>query len=237
MGTDKMWLSFGLSVFGFTVGLLCGLSVSQIVSNVLGLLFVFFGSTIFVLAAKKPPEEKKQLGQLMAFFCLSLVVGAFLGMASRNLEFTRDDEGLRESLTSRDIFEMDSIGVGPDVIQELIRIYRLKGRLKPLSPAEIIAMRKRNVSQETLLGMVLGSDLDLDAYGILRRRELLDAQKKALLKLLDSNAAEGLRAGGFTALAARPLERHEKARDGGGFRLYGDADPADTSLNVNASGW
>jgi len=77
-----LWLLIGIGTFGFSIGLLSGLSSTPVVKTLLGLLFTFAGGSL-ILILSQSPTEAGQLGKLLTTFAVSMVFGVLLGVLIR----------------------------------------------------------------------------------------------------------------------------------------------------------
>jgi hypothetical protein len=81
------WLFAGHVIFGFTIGLMVGMTKSSIVSAVLPLLFSFAGGSIVALSVGGNPTDTQleTLGSQLVGFGIGTSVGLLVGIVIRDL--------------------------------------------------------------------------------------------------------------------------------------------------------
>ena len=68
-----MWLVVGLGFMGLLVGMLAGMSSSQIVQPLIAAMFTFVGGSVFAVLSKLSGEDRGLAGKMLSalsFFCL-----------------------------------------------------------------------------------------------------------------------------------------------------------------------
>jgi len=74
------WLYIGQSFFGFLIGYMVGLSISPIVSTVLGLMFAFIGGSLIVLIKGKSETELEVIGKSITALSSFMLIGIAMGI-------------------------------------------------------------------------------------------------------------------------------------------------------------
>jgi hypothetical protein len=77
------WFVFGCVSLGLLIGFMVGLSISPIVSTVLGLVFAFTGGSVIVLIKGREEGELRVIGKSLSAISLSMIAGMVLGISFR----------------------------------------------------------------------------------------------------------------------------------------------------------
>lgn len=78
-----IWFFLGQAAFGLLIGLFVGLSVSEVVVSVIGLLFAFVGGSILVLIKGKTDRQLSVIGVSVTVLCMFIIAGTFSGIYMR----------------------------------------------------------------------------------------------------------------------------------------------------------
>lgn len=76
-----MWLIIGFATLGLLLGNLVGMTSESVVSQLVGLLFVFVGGSIFTLLSKLNHHQRILSGKLLMAISLATLVGVYSGIA------------------------------------------------------------------------------------------------------------------------------------------------------------
>lgn len=81
--SKKNWLYIGQSIFGLLIGYMVGLSISPVVSTVLGLMFAFIGGSLIVLIKGKTDDELEVIGKCITALSSFMLLGVLIGITFR----------------------------------------------------------------------------------------------------------------------------------------------------------
>jgi hypothetical protein len=76
-----MWLILGFAALGLLLGNLVGMTSESIVGQLVGLLFVFVGGSVFALLQKLNNDDRALSGKLLMSISLATLVGVYGGIA------------------------------------------------------------------------------------------------------------------------------------------------------------
>ena len=76
-----MWLIVGFSALGLLLGNLVGMTSESVVGQLVGLLFVFVGGSVFALLRKLNDNDRGLAGKLLMGVSLGTLIGVYAGIA------------------------------------------------------------------------------------------------------------------------------------------------------------
>lgn len=98
--SQKTWLYIGQALFGLVIGFMVGLSVSPVVSTIIGLMFAFVGGSIIVLIKGRSDDELEVTGKSITAMSLLMMLGLVAGIifrANNLLTFVTDSQATVDS--------------------------------------------------------------------------------------------------------------------------------------------
>lgn len=157
------WIILGCACLGILIGFMSGMSVSPIVSAVVGLIFAFTGGSIIVLIKGRGDEELSLMGQCISALTLMVLAGVVIGVAARANDwlYFKDSKSpqflYQGPITVDEILELKNNKVSDDLIQTLIEA-QPENRSDPtyLTKKDLVRLSEANVSEKVVRLMLLG---------------------------------------------------------------------------------
>ena len=161
LGFKLDWLIIGQSLFGLLIGALVGLSISPVVSTVLGLLFAFIGGSLLVLLKGKSDSELELIGKSITALSLFMILGVILGISLRINTFfgIQPPYELTEQLSFNNIKTLGPRDEYAAVVCAVLQDGSHGNSNKKLSASQLQEMIDAGVAPSVLLAM-LGYETD-----------------------------------------------------------------------------
>lgn len=150
------WFYIGQASFGLLIGIFVGLSVSPVVSTVIGLLFAFIGGSLLALTKDKTTEQLERIGVSITALSLLMIIGSLSGMAIRVYDWS-DGKGLHDEKNINN------------------NIYTLN---EDLNVDDFLKMAEGNISDELLCYMIKQGEHSKENNKTITKSVLIDLAKK-----------------------------------------------------------
>lgn len=172
--SKKTWLYIGQSIFGLLIGFMVGLSISPVVSTVLGLMFAFIGGSLIVLIKGKTDDELEVIGKCITFLSSFMILGILIGVTFRAndllrfdfLRFVNQEDRpyvITESLTVDHIEKIGSKKAYStlicSIVKDEVKNKERSGEQKQLNMEQLKSLIDKKVNPSIILAM-LGKDIN-----------------------------------------------------------------------------
>jgi len=185
MEKSNYWYLLGMIALGLLIGLLVGMSLTPVVSTVLGLLFAFAGGSVVATIKNKTTQELRFLGQCITSVSLSIILGAAAGIYVREYDWGQKESlsksafSVKTRLSVDDIVSLSKSGVDESVLLTLLQLSS-----KKFDQQEITKEQLTILSQEKVKPIVIRGMLDTK---VTDNMSAIYFTKEDILKLQESN--------------------------------------------------
>lgn len=167
------WFLIGQSFFGVLIGFMVGLSISPVVSTVLGLMFAFIGGSLFVLIKGRSEDELAFIGKSITALSLFIMLGVVIGIITRTNDVLEPDDtqhppyNFSERLSLDDIIALSNNKengngngkgkgkeIDPSLICSVIKSTKVKGKPTEITKNQLMDLMQQGVNAKVIYALI-----------------------------------------------------------------------------------
>lgn len=164
MSLSKLsWFLIGQSFFGILIGFMVGLSISPVVSTVLGLMFAFIGGSIIVLIKGRTEDELAFIGKSITALSLFIMLGVVIGIIARTYDVLEPDDTqhppyhFSERLSLTDIIALSNNKeneIDPSLICSLIKSSKVVDKPQEITKEQLMNLMQQGVNAKVIYALI-----------------------------------------------------------------------------------
>ena len=191
--TGRKWFVIGGFCLGLLIGFMTGLSISPIVSTVLGLVFAFAGGSIVVLVKGREEDELGLIGKSLTAISIAMIIGVLFGIVLRANDWLRIGKEtplhvpfqLEKPLSVDDIITLSQKKIDPVVMRELLKAdVERKRRKVTLTMDDITKLSDNKVHPNIIRAMINPKALSDDSPFMLSKEDIVELANQKIHPLL-----------------------------------------------------
>jgi len=155
------WTLLGCASLGLIIGIMTGMSVSPIVSVVVGLIFAFAGGSVIIMIKGRNAEDRIIIGQSIFALSLAALIGVALGVKVREGDWLQTMPQVAAYRFEGDIsidaiIDMYKNGISAKVIATVVKASQNR-KSKPLANSDLVKLTAAKIPLTVIQTMLLGT--------------------------------------------------------------------------------